>query len=97
MYTINNKINETNFKGLQAGKLLDIDAKEVLHINLEKDALFPEHTSPRDANLLVLEGAIVFYINNSEYSLSTHDIFNFPKEEVHSVSAIENSKFLIIR
>ena len=82
---------------MQAGKLLDIHAKEILHISLEKDALFPEHTAPRDANLLVLEGTIVFYINNSEYSLSSYDVFNFPKDEVHSVRAIENSKFLIIR
>lgn len=96
-YTINNSINLDEHKGLNAGKLLDIDAKEILHINLEKNAVFQDHTSPRDANLLVLEGTISFFINKQAYKLTKHQIFNFPKNEAHSVEAYENSKFLIIR
>ena len=97
MYTVNKTIRKVSYKGLQAGKLLVIQAKEILHISLEKDALFPEHSSPSDANLLVLEGAIIFFINDKEYKLSKYDIFDFPKQEIHWVKAIENSKFLIIR
>ncbi|TXE17051.1 cupin domain-containing protein [Psychroserpens burtonensis] len=97
MYIINNEISQTTYKDLQTGKLLDLDAQEILLISLEKGALFPEHRSPRDANILVLEGSITFIINDNEYSLTKHNIFNFPKDEVHKVIAIENSKFLIIR
>jgi quercetin dioxygenase-like cupin family protein len=97
MYSINNKINNTVFKGLQASKILDIDAKEVLFISLEKDAVFPKHTSSRDANLLVLEGSISFHINNKVYLIKTNNIFNFPKDQEHWVEANENSKFIVIR
>lgn len=97
MYKINDTINLTAYKGLKAEKLLNLNAKEILHISLEKDAIFPKHTSPTNAHLLVLEGAISFFINDSEYKLIKHQIFNFPKNEEHWVEAIESSKFLIIR
>ena len=97
MYSIKNTLNETTFKGLTAAKLLDIDAQEILQITLEKGALFPKHTSPRDAHLIMLEGDILFFINGKEYQLSKYQIFHFPKNCEHWVEAIENSKFLIIR
>jgi len=97
MCKINDIINITEFEGLQVGKILDIDAKEILQISLEKETVFPKHTSPRDATLLVLEGEISFFINNEEYKLLKHQIFRFPKNEEHWVKAIESSKFLIIR
>ncbi|WP_142784884.1 cupin domain-containing protein [Changchengzhania lutea] len=97
MYNINDAINLTEYNGLKAGKLLDINAKEILHISLEKDAIFPKHTSPTNANLLVLEGAISFFINDLEYKLTKHQIFNFPEHEEHWVEASADSKFLIIR
>lgn len=97
MYTIKNTINDTNYKALQVSKLLDVNAKEILHISLEANTDFPKHTSPSNAHLLVLEGEIVFYINNFEYRLLKHQIFNFPKDEEHWVKAIKNSIFLIFR
>lgn len=97
MTVINNTINTIEFEGLKAAKLLDINAKEILHISLEKGAVFPKHTSPRDANLLILEGRIVFFINDQTYNLEKHQIFNFSKDEEHWVEALENSKFLIFR
>jgi quercetin dioxygenase-like cupin family protein len=97
MYTINDAINLSPFDGLKAGKILDINAKEILCISLEKDAVFPKHTSPTDAHLLVLEGEISFFINDASYTLKPHQVFNFPKEKEHWVEAVENSKFLIIR
>jgi quercetin dioxygenase-like cupin family protein len=97
MYTINNNINQGEYKGLNASKLLDINAKEILQITLEKNAILSKHTSPSDAHLILLEGGVSFFINNNEYQISMHQIFNFPKNEEHWVKANENSKFLIIR
>lgn len=96
MYQINNTINDKDFNKLQVAKLNDGPA-ETLLIILEKDAIFPEHTSPRDAHLIVLEGEIQFHINSEKYRLKKHQDFKFPKETPHWVEAIENSKFLIIR
>lgn len=96
-YKINDVINLTPYDELKAGKILDIDAKEILQISLEKNAIFPKHTSPTDANLLVLEGAITFFIDDEVYQLTKHQIFSFPKDKAHWVEASENSKFLILR
>jgi quercetin dioxygenase-like cupin family protein len=96
-YTKGNQIAEQSFDNLQIVKLAKTDSLEILSISLEKEATFPEHTSPRDAQLIVLEGEIVFHINDTSYQLKTYQNFNFPKATPHTVKAIENSKFLIIR
>ncbi len=96
MYQINETINNQGFNKLQVSKLNNEPA-ETLLITLEKDAIFPEHTSPRDAHLIVLEGEIKFHINSGVFHLKTHQDFKFPKETPHWVKALENSKFLIIR
>lgn len=97
MYTISDEIKAQEYEKLQVKKLVNKASLEILSITLEKGARFPEHTSPRDAELVVLEGAIEFHINKTTYNLDTQQHFNFPKETGHWVLATENSKFLIIR
>lgn len=97
MYDINNQIADQQFNGLQVQKLAKTSNLEILSISLEKESDFPEHTSPRDAQLIVLEGDILFHINGDSYQLKKYEHFNFPKETVHWVHANYNSKFLIIR
>ncbi|MGB5556268.1 MAG: cupin domain-containing protein [Flavobacteriaceae bacterium] len=97
MYQIHDTIKNQEFNQLKVQKLAKNDAFEILSISLEKDAVFPTHTSPTDAQLIVLEGDIVFHIQGEPYHLKTQQSFSFPKETEHWVSANENSKFLIIR
>lgn len=97
MYTVNQQIENQEYNQLQLQKLVKTEALEILSISLEKDAVFPEHTSPKDAQLIVLEGEVVFHINNRSFSIGRQQHFSFPKEEPHWVSAVQNSKFLIIR
>lgn len=97
MYTINNTINTVEYNALKVNKLVEMNAKEIVQITLEANTEFPKHTSPTDVQLLVLEGEILFFINQNQCKLSKHQIFNFPKDEEHWVRAIKNSKFLIIR
>lgn len=97
MYQIDNRIGEQAFSKLQVLKIIDADAFNVLSISLEKDAIFPDHTSPTNAHLIVLEGEILFYINDTSFQLKKQQHFNFPKNTKHWVKATTNSKFLIIR
>jgi quercetin dioxygenase-like cupin family protein len=97
MYAISDEIITQEYHNLQVKKLATTASMEILCITLEKDTLFPEHTSPRAAELVVLEGAIEFNINGKTYDLKTQQHFNFPQETAHWVLAKENSKFLIIR
>lgn len=97
MYQTKNNINTTIYDGLKVEKLKSGNACETLLIALEKAHNFPEHTAPRDALLVMIEGDINFRINNSVYRLHKHQHFSFPGTEKHEVFANENSKFLIIR
>jgi len=97
MYKTSNQIAEQKFDKVQVQKLVKTEALEILCISLEKGTTFPEHTSPTDAQLIVLEGDIVFDINENSYPLKAQQNFSFPKATPHSVRANENSKFLIIR
>ena len=97
MYQIDNTILQQETGKLKVLKLAKTDALEILSIRLEKDAVFPKHTSPRDAHLIVLEGKIEFYIDQQTFVLEAHQYFDFPKETAHWVHARKNSKFLIIR
>ncbi len=97
MYEISNQIADQRFDNLQIQKIVKTNTLEILSISLEKGATFPEHTSPSDAQLIVLEGDMVFHINGDSYQLKTQQNFNFPKAMPHTVRANENSKFLIIR
>lgn len=97
MYEIGQQIKTQLIEGLQVRKPLKNEALEVLSITLEKGSVLPDHTSPRDATLIVLEGTLDFFINGKTFPLEHYEDFSFPKEEVHRVTAREDSRFLIIR
>ncbi len=97
MYTTNNTLLEQDFKKLQVKQLVRTKTYEVLSISLEADHILPEHVSPRDAHLLLLEGEIYFGIDNQIFNLKAHQVFHFEANKKHFVKALTNSKFLIIR
>tara|TARA_R110002073_G_scaffold72537_1_gene177423 strand:+ start:418941 stop:419228 length:288 start_codon:yes stop_codon:yes gene_type:complete len=90
-------ITEALIQGLQVSKIFKTDTTETLLITLEKDKLFPKHTSPKEAMLVVLEGSINFYIEGKTIELNQNNTYSFQKNVEHHVVANENSKFLIIR
>jgi quercetin dioxygenase-like cupin family protein len=97
MYSIEKDIEQQPFNKLKVKKINTSEHLDILSISLEKGAVFPEHTSPRDAYLIMLEGEIKFHIKNEVFTLSQHQHLNFNKEEPHWVEGLKNSKFLIIR
>lgn len=97
MYTIEKDIEQQAFNKLKVQKINTSENLDILSISLEKGAVFPKHTSPRDAYLIMLEGKIKFHIKNEVYNISQHQHLNFEKEVPHWVEASENSKFLIVR
>ncbi len=97
MLQIHDWIRKTTYNGLTVQKIFKTENTETLLITLEKDHIFPEHVSPGDALLVMLEGSIKFNIQKKEYSINWQDSFTFPANEPHYVKAMEDSKFLIIR
>lgn len=96
-YEVRSEISEEISQPFQLLNLATSEEQQILCVNMQKQAIFPEHTSPRDATLIVLEGKITFHIDEKQFHLSKHRHFRFPKEVAHWVKADENSKFLIIR
>lgn len=92
-----NLIIEKKVSGLQVSKIFESESTETLLITLEKGKIFPTHTSPKDAFLVVIEGFINFHIENKMMELEKHEIYMFKKDVEHYVTANKNSKFLIIR
>ena len=97
MIDIDNTIAQQPFDGLQIEKLVKNTSLEILSISLAKNAIFPKHTSPKDAHLIVLEGSIDFHIENQTVNLTAQQHFGFSKEVEHWVKANKDAKFLIIR
>ncbi len=90
-------LNVSPFQGLDVLKLAHTDAVEILQINLEAEALFPEHTSPTDAILIVLEGEVEIHIASKIHRIRTMQYLQFGAGLPHFVQASEDSRFLIIR
>ena len=97
MYTTNNILAELDYNDLQVKQLVRTPSYEVLSVSLEAGGLFPEHTSPTDAQILVLEGEVYFGIDNEIFPLEKYQIFSFKAMQKHYVKALTNTKFLIIR
>ena len=97
MYETSNQIAAQKYEKLQVKLVVETTNFDILSISLEKDATFPNHSSPTDAQLIVLEGDIMFHIDDEIFHLTKQQRFSFPKQKEHWVTANENSKFLIIR
>ncbi len=97
MYKIGHQIKNQPIEGLQVRKPIESERPEFLSITLEKGGVLPEHTSPSDAILIVLEGRLDFLIDGETYCLEKFQDFSFPKDVTHRVEAREDSRFLIIR
>lgn len=91
------KIKNTLINGLNASKIFKSETTETLLITLEKDTVFPTHVSPKETLLIVLEGAIDFYINDKTIHLTSLQLYTFPDYVEHYVIALKDAKFLIIR
>ena len=69
METAIKSLNSGPYNELQIAKVAKTPALEILSISLEKETVFPEHTSPTEAHLIVLEGSIDFHIYNRANTL----------------------------
>ena len=97
MYTTNNLLVEQKYEDLQLEQLIRTTTYEVLSVTLEAGSMFPEHSSPSDTHIIMLEGEIYFGVNNEIYHLSAQQVFDFQANAKHFVKALTNAKFLIIR
>ena len=97
MYKVDNRINELEFNDLHIEKLGKAGDAEVMIVFIEKGTTFSKHTSPKDAHLILLDGDIIFHLENESYDIGKNQHFRFEKDVLHWVEAKEDSKILIVR
>ena len=97
MYTTNNLLVEQKYEDLQLNQLFRTSTYEVLSVTLEAGSMFPEHSSPSDTHIIMLEGEIYFGVNNEVFHLYPQQVFDFQANTKHFVKALTYAKFLIIR
>ena len=95
---LTNKIlDQLPFDGLKTKKLVSNETGSIILISLEKESVLASHVSNTDATIIVLEGAIVFTINDNKYNMEEGDMYTFKKDEIHELSAINDSKIILIK
>ena len=79
-------------KRLQEGK-----GFHVLAIGLKNKVVLKEHKTDVPAKLVVIKGQVIFKSGNVMVTLNTYDEHTINVKEMHSVEAIEDSLFLVIK
>ena len=69
----------------------------ILAIGLKKGIIFPEHSTPVKAKLCVLDGEIEFKTATASIKLVSLDTYEIPVNELHSVVALSDAIFMIIK
>jgi len=66
-------------------------------ITIAKDELLKPHTSKSDTFLTVLEGVLIFTLEDNNTTLHKGDFINFKAGEIHSIKAITDTSVLLIK
>lgn len=71
--------------------------RKIIFFDLDKEKEISEHFSPVDAAVYVIKGCISIFIEEKEYVIKKNEMFLIPNNKKHSVTAIDKSRFLVIR
>lgn len=69
----------------------------VMLIKIKKDEVLKPHYAITDAFLAVVEGSITFTLHDAATTLKKGDMISFKAFETHSVKALEDASFLLIK
>ncbi len=64
--------------------------------SMSKNSEISEHTSTKKALVYVLEGSGIFNLQNKEIQMNPGTLIQMPENAKHSLSAKENTSFLLI-
>lgn len=78
-------------------KLQNGTAQQVLAIGLKENVILKEHKTDIPAKLYVLQGEVVYRTANNETVVKQYEDQEIRVEELHSVKALKNSLFLVIK
>ncbi len=91
------KLVDYKEESINAKVLLKKEDSALLLIAIKKDQLMPDHISPTDAFLYVIEGEVEFRTKNNNYEVDKNEIFAIKANEPHCVFGKQDSKIMVVR
>lgn len=95
--TIKNIYEEALQEGIRKKQLHKEERFHVLMLQMKEGEFLKTHFSATDAFLFVMEGAILFIMEEKEYRLQKGDSFTFKAGEKHAVKALADASFLLVK
>lgn len=73
------------------------DGFKVLMLAFKKGMILKEHKAHVPTKLVVLEGSVKYISESTEIELGKYDEFDIPVNDLHAVSALENSLCMLLQ
>ena len=77
--------------------LLEDGESKMAIIALKKEEIINSHISVKDAAVFVLDGEIEIHFEAEKFTLGKGEIIMFEKEKEHTVRALKDSKFILVK
>ena len=94
---LGNIFERTPFEKIKSGQIYKEDRFHVVLLRIKQGELLKPHHSTTDAFLTVIEGEVIFILNETPFHLKKGDMFTFKSYETHAVQALQNASLLIVK
>lgn len=92
-----NIFQHEDFEKLKSQQVYKDERFHVMLIKIKKNETLKPHHATTNAFLVMTEGEIIFILNEERFHLLKGDMFTFKAFETHSVEAVEDAAFLLIK
>lgn len=86
-----------NFEKLKSKQVYKDERFYVILIKIKQGEILKPHHAPTDAFLIMAEGEIIFNLKEEKFHLKKGDMLTFKAFETHSVEALEDAAFLVVK
>lgn len=77
--------------------LIDEDKLQITHLQIKKGDEVPSHKSDKNVIVVIYNGKVNFTGENRSEIIVPGDIINMQPNELHALSAIEDSDLMVIK
>ena len=91
------KLVDLEEEKFQRKVLMEDNDNSLCIIAIKKNEIIDIHTSICDAAVYVLEGKIELHFDAEKFKVEKGEILMFKKDKEHTVVALDDSKFLLIK
>lgn len=77
--------------------LIDEDKLQITHLQIKKGDEVPSHKSDKNVIVVIYNGKVNFTGENRSEIIIPGDIINMQPNELHALSAIEDSDLMVIK